>query len=388
MEQLTEPANPTGPAPGVFFIVGTLCVGGAEKLVYEWCRALHLQGLSCTVACLIRREGHYLPLIEEMGIPVLEVRQADHSVVGLTRRLAALVRSSAAQVVHSQCGWSLPQQALASRLGGARAFVLTLHSVYPQQSGLTRLRQKAAGIVAARFIDRAVGVSDAVAAHAAAWTGVAPASVRTIRNGIDLVPYDSCRNQRSSLRAQLGVGERDPLLVCVASLSASKDHATLLRAFGLVLVHWPAARLAIVGDGPLRESIVGLTSKLGISNFVRFLGHRTDVPAVLGASDVFVLSSTREGFALVIAEAGAAGLPVVATKVGGVSEVVRDGETGILVPPGDPSKLAEAIESVLGQEGCGRQMGIAGRRFVVSSFGIDRCISEYLELYRSVMGAK
>lgn len=374
--------------PRVLFIVGTMSLGGAENLVFEWCRALYNEKVSCAIVCLIRREGHYLSLVEEMGIPVFEISQAKSSKISFTWKLGALIASYGASIVHSQCSWSLTQQALASKLGRAKAFLLTMHSAFAPGSRTVRLKRKIANLIAAPFINKIIGVSDNVSIHAAEWTGKDSRNIVTIRNGIDLTAFDTCRSQRHSMRAEFGVADDVPLLINVANLTAHKDHATLFTAFKILLQRWPLAHLLIVGDGQLRETLAQLALDLRISKSLTFVGRRTDVPAILGAGDVFVLSSIREGFGLALVEAGAASIPVVATRVGGIPEVVRHGETGLLVPPGDPPKLAESIEIILSKEDFGREMGSAGRRFVTDRFGIDRCFSEYLDLYKGVLGAE
>ena len=372
--------------PRVLFIVGTLSLGGAEYLVFEWCSALHKKKIPCAIVCLIRREGHYLSLVENMGIRVFEIPQEELSKICFSWKLGALIASFGASIVHSQCGWSLIQQALAAKIGRAKAFLLTMHSAYTPGSRTVRLKRKIANLIAAPFINKIIGVSDDVSIHAAEWTGKDSRSIVTIRNGIDLSAFDTCRSKRHSMREELGIADDVPLLVNVANLTAQKDHATLFKAFKIVLDRWPLTHLVIVGDGHLHKTLAQLSLDLKISKSLTFVGHRTDVPAILGAGDVFVLSSVREGFGLVLVEAGAASLPVVATRVGGIPEVVRHEETGLLVPPGDPRKLAECIELVLSEAEYGRQMGRAGRRFVTARFGIDHCVSEYIALYKELLG--
>lgn len=369
----------------ILFITGTLASGGAERLVFEWCRHLLMDGHRCAVGCLIRKEGQFVESLEALRVPIIEMDQRLNGMFGLMQKIKSEVRSSETLIVHSQCGWSLPQQAIGAHLGGAGCFILTLHNVYPKRRGMVRFRQRLGGLLAAPFIDRIVGVSKAVTNSAADWTGKRHQDITTITNGIDLTPYRTCQNSRKLFREKFGIDEKAPLLVNVASLSAKKDQATLLKSMKLVLNNWPEARLVIVGDGPLRQILNDLSHELGLANTVLFVGHQNNVPEILSAADVFVLSSLLEGLPLVAVEAGAAGLPVVATKVGGVAEVVRHGESGLLVPLGQPEYFAEAIDFLLRQEGFGRRMGLKGKELVFAEFDIRCCYSRYLNLYNEII---
>jgi glycosyltransferase involved in cell wall biosynthesis len=156
-----------------------------------------------------------------------------------------------------------------------------------------------------------------------------------IPNGVDVAAYAHPATPRDAWRAAHGFRPDDIVYLCVGRLYAQKNHALLLRAFAATARAQPNARLAIVGDGELRRQLEAQAAELGIATRVRFLGIRRDVPDALAASDVFVLASNYEGHPLSVMEAMAAGLPVVATAVGGIPELVKQGESGLLVPAGD-----------------------------------------------------
>ena len=193
-----------------------------------------------------------------------------------------------------------------------------------------------------------------------------------IHNGID------------SSRARAAEAHPGPLrLVTVGRLQAPKDAVTLVRA--LALVQGPRFDAIVVGDGPDRPAVEDEVRSRGLEPTVELAGEREDVPEILAGADVFVLSSLSEGLPLSILEAMAAGLPVVASSVGGIPEVVIDGETGLLVPPGDPQSLAAAIERLLADPALRRRLGEAGRIRVAEHFDLAAVHRAHLDLYRGVL---
>ena len=168
----------------------------------------------------------------------------------------------------------------------------------------------------------------------------------TIRSGIDVARFGSPERSREAVRTELGLAADAPVVVSVMRLSPQKAPLDLLEATALLVREVPAARIVIVGDGPLRQDVEARSRALGLDDRVTLTGLRQDVPELLAAADVLALCSLWEGLARVIPQAMAAGLPVVATAIDGSAEAVTDGETGILVPPDDPATLAAALSTV------------------------------------------
>jgi glycosyltransferase involved in cell wall biosynthesis len=170
-----------------------------------------------------------------------------------------------------------------------------------------------------------------------------------------------------------------PRIVTVGRLKAPKDPLTLVRALASVSGPFEAV---VVGDGPDRPAVEAEAERLALGGAVRLAGERADVMQLLADADIFVLSSRSEGLPLSILEAMSAGLPVVASRVGGVPEAVVDGETGLLVPPGEPSTLARALERLVADPALRGRLGAAGRERVEELFHLDRCREAHVELYR------
>lgn len=205
---------------------------------------------------------------------------------------------------------------------------------------------------------------------------------RTCRRARTVVIHNGVELDRP--RRTPAAAVRPATLLSIGRLRAPKDFTTLVRA--VASCEPGSIRLLIAGDGPERPRLVSEIARLGLDGAVELLGTRGDVHELLAAADVFVLSSESEGMPMSVLEAMAAGLPVVASAVGGVPEVVRDGETGALVPPRDPAALAEAIRLLVADPALRQRFGDAGRRRVEREFAVADFRRAHLELYRAALG--
>ncbi len=227
-----------------------------------------------------------------------------------------------------------------------------------------------------------VAVSAAIADGLLAM-GVPAERVQVIPDGVDLSRFGTTRSEET--RAGLGCENGDVLFGNVAALSREKDQATLLRAFARVEHDEPRARLAIVGSGTLERDLRRLAGSLGLRRVV-FAGWREDVPALLGAFDAFVLTSRREGLGSAIVEALVSGRPVVATRVGGIPELIQPEVNGVLVEPADVNALATAMLGIAADSDRRRRMGAAAQRDARARFGSERMVEAYVTLYRRLLG--
>ena len=231
--------------------------------------------------------------------------------------------------------------------------------------------------------DATIAISDGVR-DALVRSGLDPARIWVVRSGIDLAPY-AAPFDRAQVRARFGIRERDFLVLQVAALTPEKSQRDLLAAARIVLDAKPEALVWIAGDGALREELQHQRKELGLDDRVRLLGFRDDVPDLLRAADLFCVSSYHEGMGTATLDAMAAGLPVVATRVGGIPEVVEDRATGLLVPPHDPGALAGAILSLAADVA---QRGAMGERAKerVRAFSADRTEKETRQVYLEAIG--
>ncbi len=227
---------------------------------------------------------------------------------------------------------------------------------------------------ASRIADRVIAVSESEARAAESLGVIAAEKMTVVYNGLpDLEP---------PFVADPSAGP--PRIAMVARFAEPKDHLTLLRALGgLTRLPWS---LALIGDGAGRSKAEKLARELGIEDRVQFMGMREDVPGILASSQIFVLSSRREGFPLSILEAMRAGLPVAASEVGGVGEAVLGGHTGYLFPPGDVEALRESLDKLLEDPALRETMGRAGRRRFLDYFTLDKMVDRTVEIYREITG--
>ena len=289
--------------------------------------------------------------------------------------LRTLLAERRFDIVHSHA----PLVGAAARLLAPRGTVLlhTEHNTWNRYHPATR----ALNALTIGRNQRVWAVSDEVARSIrvpVAWT---PTPVEVMLHGVDLDTVRHGPVARAAARARLGLGENEFVYGTVGNLAAKKDQGTMLRAFAVVRSMMRDARLVVIGTGPREQELRRLARELGIGDSVRFLGMRDDVPELLPGLDTFVLSSLHEGLSIALVEALAAGIPIVATRVGGIPELVIHGQYGLLVPPADPGALAGAMAWLARDPEVRTRLAEAGP-VRAADFGIqpaaDRLVSHYL----------
>jgi glycosyltransferase involved in cell wall biosynthesis len=236
------------------------------------------------------------------------------------------------------------------------------------------------------FVDRYIAVSYANARYLIDEKGLPEKKVRVIQNGTDLSRFSPSHVPPPGLRAELGIGAVDPVLLVAARLEPQKGHSVLLNAMPEVLHEFPHARLLCLGDGVLREELEHQSRQLNLQENVLFLGFRNDVTDWFALCDFTVLPSFYEGLPLVAVESLAAGRAMVATAVDGTPEVIINGRTGITVPPGDSAALAAAICSLLHSPALRERLAEQGRAHVLERFSEERQVRETSEFYFEALG--
>jgi glycosyltransferase involved in cell wall biosynthesis len=343
--------------------------GGGEKWALETAQGLVGRGHRVALAC--REQSELGDRGRDAGLEVFSQSMPNDLALAACLRLAMLCRSWRPDVLLCCNQRALRLAAPAARLARVRRVVM--------RDGLQgSLRASGHNRWLAHLVDGFVVNAEATRRELMTWL---PAEqVRVIYNGIDLKPYDDTWDP-AGLRRELGIPATACVVLSVARLVHDKDHATLLTAFQRVAQNDERLRLWIAGDGSLRPILAGQTERLGLTERVSFLGFRTDIPRLLAGADLLAIASLREGMPNVALEAMAARRPVVATAVAGTPEVVRDGETGLLVPPGAPDALAAALTELARDPVRRRRMGERGRRRVEQLFeasvSLDRW-EEYL----------
>jgi len=211
-----------------------------------------------------------------------------------------------------------------------------------------------------------------------------PEKVRKIYSGIDVSEFKNI-NSREKVRKELGLQPDQIAVGQVSKLWEGKGHEDIINACPMIFTDVPNCRIFFIGDGPIREKLEEIVFKNGLQERITFLGHCDNIAEVTSALDIAVLASHYEGMGRVILEAMAAGLPVVATRVGGIPDLVVDRETGFLVEPHSPEQLAQAIVFLASDPGLRKQMGDAGKKSVDSRFTVDTMIEQVDKLYQEVL---
>jgi glycosyltransferase involved in cell wall biosynthesis len=293
--------------------------------------------------------------------------------------VARLLRAVRPTALHAHLNWPLACTGglIAARWAAVPASVATVHLFGPLPRGpsIAALRR-----LHPRLVDRYIAVSHDVARRMTDTLRTPAARVRVIHNGIDLAPFLDSGPGRAGARAALGIADGAPCVVTAARLDAQKGLLHLVEAARAV----PGAVFLIAGDGPERAAVEAAARRSGVEERVRLLGPRDDVPALLAACDIFVLPSLFEGAPLAILEAMATARPVVASRIGGVDELVLDGVTGLLVPPADPAALAAAILRLTASPELRVRLGDAARERA-RTFGAPAMAQAVMALYDEVV---
>jgi len=261
--------------------------------------------------------------------------------------------------------------------------VRTRHLSVPLKNDLFSL------LVYSHLCDRIVTTAEAIRELLIREAGVGPSKVVSIPTGIELEQFDPLRVDGEAVRRELGISKDIPLIGMVAVLRSWKGHRVLLEAVPLILAAYPRAKFVIVGEGPMRGMIEGWVEEMGLKKAVVMAGHREEIPEVLAALDIVVLSSTAaEGVPQAVVQSLAMEKPVVATDVGGIREIIRDGETGLLVPPGDPRALAEAMTILLQDREKAARLGVNGRHLVEQEFTLQLMLERLESLYHTLLARR
>jgi glycosyltransferase involved in cell wall biosynthesis len=352
-----------------------LSPGGTERLVIEICR--RLSGVGEVMVCCLDDPGEWAPELTGAGIRVTSLGRAGGFEPSLARRIARLVDHERIGMIHCHHYSPYVYGALATILRPSVGLVFTEHGRLSDAPPSRKRR------LVNPWLSRLPGAVCAVSADLKKYlvqSGFPEDRVEVVYNGIaDVAPVPQA--SRAALRAELDVPADAFLVMSIGRLDPVKNLSLLLRAFAVALAGDPRLSLAIIGDGPERAALEAQARELGLEGRVAFAGYRRDAARFLAAADLYVSSSTYEGVSLTILEAMAAGVPVVATEVGGNPEVVVHGETGLLVP-GLCAPLSCAITGLARDEIRRRHFGDAARTRVVRHFSIDRMVGRYAELYQ------
>jgi glycosyltransferase involved in cell wall biosynthesis len=361
--------------------------GGTENHAMNLVQALDPSRFDMHLACL-RRWGHLPKEIEARQIPLVQYevnRLYGPRALKQQLRFARYIRHSQIEIVNTYGFYANVFAIPAARLAGVRVIIASIQDIGAYLTPTKKRLQK----LICRWADCIVANAEAVRQWLIA-EGYNPAKITVIRTCTDLSKFAN-KTSGTGLRQELGLPPLSPLVAVLSRLDRVKGIEYFLEAAAMVARRVPEARFLVVGDatkqvdGDYRKELERRADRLGLGARIRFTGLRHDVPDILAEVAVSVLPSLSEGLSNVLLESMAAGVPVVATTVGGNPEAIEDGVTGLLVPPRDPGALAQAICRLLDSPELASRFGQAGRERVIERFSLERMVQETESLYLDLL---
>jgi glycosyltransferase involved in cell wall biosynthesis len=301
-------------------------------------------------------------------------------------RLVRLLKVEGVDLIHAQLQYATVFGAYAVARTGL-PMVVTRHLIGDDEKNWREvLRSWVERALIRRYVDKLIMVSEAAGVHYAKIACLDPSRIVTIYNGIDPQRFAPAED-KYAVRAALNLPSEGFIVIMVGVMRAGKGQDVLLDALANLPADTPPALFLLVGDGEERPALEVQTKRLGLAN-VRFLGQRMDIPDLLRAADLFVLPSDSEALPTVLLEAGAAGLPCIATRVGGIPEIIHEGENGLLIPPRQPQALAQAMVGLLKEPARLQAMGAKARASVLAKFTLSQQARATTDLYEKMVYTK
>lgn len=377
--------SPTGLHTICHVAMGDLWAGAEVQLVtlmrYLICHE------ECTVIVVLFNEGRLASELRTMGVSVRVISESRYGLIGLVIRLAGVFRQVHPQIVHTHKYKDNIVAILAARLTGGAPIVRMVHGLPEPFVGLKGVKMscyvtldRALSRVWAR---RLVAVSSSIATFLRDKFVVD--RIICIHNGVDLERLRIIEEKGREIKSFLKIEANETVVGTVGRLSSVKAQDRLLRAAQQLILAGYKVRVLLVGEGPMEQSLKALTKHLALDRVVVFTGHQEQVIDYLSAMDVFVLPSLSEGIPMALLEALALERPVVATRVGGIPEVIEDGVNGLLVDPGDTSLLARSIRELIEDRSRAIGLGKAGRVRIEEEFSANLMADRMMDMYRSVL---
>jgi len=347
--------------------------GGQRQSLYL-AKELRTRGLPFLF--VVQPESPLLQRASEAGLPIFPLRIKSEFDLNAILRLCWAMKRHKCLLAHFHDAHSVAVGSAAASLAKVRYRVITRRVDFPLKKNYFSRRKYR------KKVDAIIAISEGVK-NVLVEGGVNPNLITVIPSGIDFSPFEEARS-RDYLRREFSFADDDFLVGIVAALSDHKGHKYLIQATKILKEHSPKIKLIIVGEGPLQMELNRQARESNVEDIVFFLGFREDVPRILASLDLFVLSSYLEGLGSSILDAMASRLPVVATKTGGIPEIVTHGETGLLVPPRNPESLARAILKLYNDRALASRFGQKGYGVVHQKFSAEAMAKKVVQLYERI----
>jgi glycosyltransferase involved in cell wall biosynthesis len=369
----------------IAYVINSLRAGGgAERFLVDLVKHLPWDQFDPCVFCLYEA-GELADQLTVVGVPVVRL--------GVSAKLGPEVYKSIYSALHGRdfeiLHATLPAACWHALPAGWKAGIPVRIAHLTSCPRSFSLKVRVFDRLSFQFAHAAIACSQGVVNFYRRLMWYPQEKMHLVHNGVDTTRFEGLLD-RMEARQSLGLGSEHLGITMVASLKVEKGHRYLLAAARRILEEIPNARFLLAGDGEdedLRYELMSRCEQLRLGSSVSFLGMRHDVPNILAASDIFVLPSLSEGFGIALVEAGLAGLPSVGSNVDGISEVIRDGRNGFLVPPRDPDAIADAVLRLGRDPKLRGRLGAEGRQFAQSQFGIETAVQRILTIYHTLRGA-
>lgn len=365
-------------------LVSTFAMKTDTKWLCQLLGRLSHERFASSIACMYGG-GAMRERFEREGVLTFDLR-AGRAIdpVGLWR-LVRLMRRIRPHIVHTHLLRADLYGGLAARLAGVPVVLTSQYAVFPYSRVRARMSDPVLDRICRALASDALAVSEAVRQDLISRLGWDATRTHTIRTGLDFTAWRPDPRARQQLRAQWDIPDAAPVMMTVARLSREKGLDVLIEAAAIVQQRHPDVRFVLMGDGPLAGTLAEQIDRRGLHETVRLAGFHADVPSVLSAADAFVLPSYMEGMPNAVLEAFAARLPVVASAVGGLAEVIEHERTGLLAPPGNARALAGALSRILDDRELAGRLAGAGAERARERFSLQQVADEYESLYRGLV---
>ena len=356
-------------------------VGGSEMVAGNICSYLGQLGFDPLVLFMLRSKGGMPKILQNLSVACKHLNMFWRTIPFESYYIAYMLNKMRVDIIHIHHIPLYLRVAKAVELSRVKGVVFTEHAKFSIQRSKS-LQQGCRE--AAQQADYFTTISSDLKNYFVHAFNIPDSRIQVILNGVDVIRFNP-EKKNSMLRSMLPDDFTGKILIHVGRLAEAKDHKTLLGTMRLLRKHGHGVALFLVGDGELRPAIEQQIADLDLKQHVRMLGMRTDVDRLLLGADMFVMSSQREGLPMVLMEAMSCGLPVVSTDVGGIAEIIRNHETGLLIEPKRSDLLAQAIENILNSSDDGESLGRRARKVIIEKYSLAAVAESYARLYERIV---
>ena len=364
----------------VLRIIPSLEMGGVERTLTSILPRLDKKKYKVYLCCLFKRDK-LADTMESLNIPIIKFKMRARLdfdgkyIIGILR-LAYLMKKMQIDIVHTHLYRANIAGRIAAKLAGVPVIIANEHNI----DSWKKFPQKLNDRVLAGITNKIIVVSNAVKDFYINKIGIPEDKITTIYNGVD-IPKFQIHVDINKKKKEFGIKSSEKIITIIGRLHQQKGHCYFLKAAQIIVKKKPNVKFLIVGDGPLGSQLRDMSNDLKISKNVIFAGLRNDIPQILAMSDISVLTSLREGFSITVLESMAAGKPVIATNVGGNSEIIEHGKTGFIIQPKSPEDMALYSLNLINNQELAKRMGQEAEKRVLN-FSIDRMVEKTENLYK------